>query len=85
MTTMNYLLQHTKQTWIIQFILFFSLPIVELWKDAIKTKNLLNLIITLWVTGLMLLFLIGWSYLVFQFITNPSQFSNATFGVFDYI
>ena len=82
---MNYLLQRTKQTWIIQIILFFSLPIVELWKDAIRTKNLLNLIITLWVTGLMLLFLTGWSYLVFQFITNPSQFSNATFGVFDYI
>lgn len=82
---MNYLLQRTKQTWIIQIILFFSLPIVELWKDSIRTKNLLNLIITLWVTGLMLLFLTGWFYLVFQFITNPSQFSNATFGVFDYI
>jgi hypothetical protein len=83
MTTMNYLLQRTKQTWLIQFILYFYYPMAELWQEAFKTKSPINFIIAFWLTGLMLLFWVGWLTIVFQLITNPSQFENATFGIFD--
>jgi hypothetical protein len=36
-----------------------------------------------WVSSLFLLFIVGWSGLVIELITNPSSFDNATFGVFD--
>lgn len=85
MTTMNYLLQRTKQTWLIQTILYFFHPVVELFQDAMKSKNPVDFIIWFWVTSLIVLFWVGWLTIVFELITNPSSFENATFGVFDYI
>lgn len=80
---MNYLLQRTKQFWLIQFILYFFIPVVELWQTAIDSKKPLDFIIALWITVLVSMFWVGWTFIVFQFITNPSQFENATFGIFD--
>lgn len=80
---MNYLLQRTKQFWLIQFILYFFIPVVELWQTAIGSKKPLDFIIALWITVLISMFWVGWTFIVFQFITNPAQFENATFGIFD--
>lgn len=82
---MNYLLQRTKKTWLIQAILYFSYPIVELWQTAMKSKNPIDFVLWFWLTSLILLFWVGWFTLVINFIADPSTFENATFGVFDYI
>jgi|TARA_B110000977_G_C10685279_1_gene341236 hypothetical protein len=37
------------------------------------------------VTFLVAIFVVGWSTLVFELVTDPSQFSNTSFGIFDYI
>lgn len=53
---------------------------IEFWKEA---DTLLDYVINVWVTGLGLLALTGFGKVIFELITNPSQFSNATFGIFD--
>jgi hypothetical protein len=54
--------------------------LVDLWKDA---KTPLDYVLTTWVTGLAVLAFTGIGVIVFELITNPLQFSNATFGIFD--
>lgn len=80
---MNYLLQRTKQTWLVQLILHFYYPMAELWQTAIDSKKPLDFIIALWISVLLLMSFTGISFMIFQIITNPSQFENATFGIFD--
>ena len=53
---------------------------IEFWNEA---ETPLDYVINVWVTGLGLLALTGFGKVLFEFITNPSQFSNATFGIFD--
>ena len=53
---------------------------IEFWKEA---ETPLDYVINIWVTVLGLLALTGFGKVLFELITNPSQFSNATFGIFD--
>ena len=66
---------------------FFANPFIEIYEDIFKQPTLLLKIwqafLLAWVAGLFLLFIVGWSTLVFAFITGQADFSNATFGVFD--
>lgn len=66
---------------------YFANPFIEIYEDIFKQPTLLLKIwqafLLAWVAGLFLLFVVGWTFVVFQFITNPAQFQNATFGVFD--
>lgn len=54
--------------------------LVELWKES---NTPLEYLTTLWVTSLAVLAFSGIGVMIFELITNPSQFSNATFGIFD--
>ena len=54
--------------------------LVDLWKEA---KTPLDYTLTTWITGLAVLAFTGIGVMVFEMITNPSQFNNATFGIFD--
>ena len=54
--------------------------LVDLWKEA---KTPLDYVLTTWITGLAVLAFTGIGVIVFELITNPLQFSNATFGIFD--
>jgi len=54
--------------------------LVDLWKEA---KTPLDYILTTCVTGLAVLAFTGIGVMVFELITNPLQFNNATFGIFD--
>lgn len=87
MTTMNYLLQHTKKFWLGQVILsilsFYKEPLVDNYNAPLHP--VLDVILKAWITILMGLFLIGWTSLVFHLIADPSSFQNAQFGVFDYL
>lgn len=66
---------------------FFANPFIEIYEEIFKQPTLLwkiwQAILFVWVTSLFLLFVSGWTVLVFELITNPSSFENATFGVFD--
>ena len=53
---------------------------LEFWKEA---ETLLDYVINVWVTVLGALAITGFGKVLFELITNPSQFSNATFGIFD--
>ncbi len=80
---MNYLLQRTKKLWLSQAILsILSFYILE--QDGLINK-IVEVIAKMLVTFLFVLAVSGIIKLIFELITNPSQFSNATFGVFDYL
>ena len=53
---------------------------IEFWKEA---ETPLDYVINVWVTALGALAITGLGKALFELITNPSQFSNATFGIFD--
>jgi hypothetical protein len=53
---------------------------INFWKEA---ETPLDYVINVWVTSLLALAVTGLGKAIFELITNPSQFSNATFGIFD--
>ena len=54
--------------------------LVQLWKYA---ETPFDYIMALFISGLAALAFSGIGIVLFQLITNPSQFNNATFGIFD--
>jgi len=55
-------------------------PIAQIWKEA---DTLLDYTLALWVTALSMMAFSGILVMIFELVTNPSQFNNATFGIFD--
>ena len=53
---------------------------INFWKEA---DTPLDYVINIWVTALGIIALTGFGKVMFELITNPSQFSNITFGIFD--
>lgn len=53
---------------------------INFWKEA---ETPLDYVINVWVTALLALVVTGLGKAIFELITNPSQFNNITFGVFD--
>ena len=80
---MNYLLQHTKKFWLSQMI-FSIFSFYNLEQNSL-TGKISEVIIKAWATFLLILAISGIFKLIFELITNPSQFSNASFGIFDYL
>lgn len=66
---------------------FFASPFIlmyeEIWEQPTLLLKIWFSFLLAWVASLFLLFVTGWTFLVFELITNPSSFENATFGVFD--
>lgn len=66
---------------------YFANPFIEIYEDIWEQPTLLLKIwqafLLAWVAGLFLLFVVGWTTMVFAIITGKADFSNATFGVFD--
>lgn len=71
----------------INVINFFAHPFIEIYEEIFEQPTFLLKIwqsfLLLWVSSLFILFVVGWTFLVFNLITNPSSYENATFGVFD--
>lgn len=80
---MNYLSQHTKKNWLSQAI-FSILSFYKLEQDSLVSKTI-EVIFKAWISFLFVLATTGILKLIFEFITNPSQFSNTSYGIFDYI
>lgn len=57
--------------------------LLEIFTDEIHENKIMDVILKLWIGGLMGMFVLGMSAIIFQIITNPSALDNATFGVFD--
>ena len=53
---------------------------IDFWKEA---ETPLDYVINVWVTALGVIAITGLGKALFELITNPSQFSNATYGIFD--
>jgi hypothetical protein len=53
---------------------------IKFWNEA---ETPLDYAINIWVTALGIIALTGFGKVMFELITNPSQFSNITFGIFD--
>ena len=53
---------------------------IKFWNEA---ETPLDYVINVWVTALGALAITGLGKALFELITNPSQFSNATYGIFD--
>lgn len=53
---------------------------INFWNEA---ESPLDYVINIWVTVLGALAATGIVKVLFELITNPSQFSNATYGIFD--
>jgi len=68
---------------------FIANPFIEIYEEIWEQPTFLWKIwysfLLAWVVGLFLLFVVGWTVLVFALITGQADFSNATFGVFDYL
>ena len=57
----------------------------EMFTERMSDYKVVDIILKIWTAGLLVLFVLGISRLIFELITNPSSFENATFGIFDYI
>lgn len=66
---------------------FFTHPFIEIYEDIFKQPTLLLKIwqafLLVWVSSLFLLFIVGWTVLVYGLLSGQADYSNATFGVFD--
>jgi len=47
------------------------------------SQKSLVILVTLWATALMTLSVLGVTRIIYELITNPSTFNNATWGIFD--
>ena len=47
------------------------------------TEKVLAILIGMWITALGTLAITGSVYVLFQLITNPTQFNDVTWGIFD--
>ena len=56
--------------------------LTDVWKEA---KTPLDYLLALVVSALTALALTGIGKMLFELITNPSQFDNTSYGIFDYI
>ena len=54
----------------------------NLWKEA---KTPVDYIVAMWIYLLLGLFSVSWISIVLKLIIDPSEFSNITFGLIDYV
>lgn len=63
--------------------LLLSNSIFSMWREAMQTKNPFAFLMALWVTSLLLLFVFGFTFLVINWIMNPTMWDNVQFGIYD--
>ena len=58
--------------------------LVQIWKDKLSDYLILDYIFKIWIFGLIGLFVVGFTTLMYGFISGEADVQNATFGIFDY-
>ena len=56
---------------------------MEFLKQKMSDYKVVNIILKIWLAGLLIMWVLGMGQLLFHLITNPSAIDNASFGVFD--
>ncbi len=56
---------------------------MNLFKQKMSDYKAVDMILKLWLAGLLIMWVLGMGQLLFHLITNPSAIDNASFGVFD--
>lgn len=60
-------------------------PLKQMWADAeTQGQKVVAGVMITWIAGLMILFWVGWTTLVYGILSGEADFENATFGIFDY-
>ena len=57
--------------------------LLEIFTDEMNENKIMDVILKLWVGGLLAMWAIGMVAIISHIIMNPSAIDNATFGVFD--
>ena len=57
--------------------------LLEIWKDRLHDNMIWNLILKLWITGLLFMFVLGFVAIIYGIISGEADIENATFGIFD--
>ena len=57
--------------------------LVQIWKDKLSDYVILDYIFKIWIFGLIGLFVVGFTTLMYGFISGEADVENATFGIFD--
>lgn len=56
---------------------------MTIFTDRVSDYKVVDVVVKIWIAGLMAMWVLGMSAVLFHIITNPSAIDNATFGVFD--
>ncbi len=59
--------------------------LLHMWKEPMSDYLVLNYILKFISFGLLIMAASGIGKMIFEIVTNPSQFNNVTFGLIDYI
>ena len=57
--------------------------LTEIFSDKMSDYKVVDIIVKVWLAGLLLMFALGMVAIISHIIMNPSAVDNATFGVFD--
>ena len=57
--------------------------VAHIWKDKLHENVIWSYILKIWITGLLGMFVLGFSLLMYGIISGEADIENATFGVFD--
>jgi hypothetical protein len=57
--------------------------LVEIWKDKLSDYVIMDYIAKIWITGLLFMFVLGFTALMYGIISGEADVQNATFGIFD--
>ena len=53
------------------------------WETDTYPNKFVEVLIKLWITGLFILFVIGWTGLIIHWIMNPHMWDGVQFGIYD--
>lgn len=56
---------------------------MEFLQQKMSDYKVVDIILKIWLAGLLIMWVLGMGQLLFHLITNPSAIDNASFGVFD--
>jgi hypothetical protein len=53
------------------------------WQTETTFDRFIEVLLKLWMTGLFILFVVGWTALVVHWIMNPNMWDGVQFGIYD--
>jgi len=56
---------------------------MEFLQQKMSDYKVVDIILKIWLAGLLIMWVLGMGLILFHLITNPSAIDNASFGIFD--